>query len=39
MRRNEDQNLLKTQRFESAPQQLLPCGTGHASEIQLFANQ
>jgi hypothetical protein len=39
MRRNEDRNLLKTQGFESTPQQLIPCGTGHASEIQIPANQ
>jgi len=39
MRRNEDGNLLKKQNFESTPQQLIPCGTGHASEIQIIANQ
>jgi hypothetical protein len=33
MRRTEDRNLLKTRSFESTPQQLIPCGTGHASEI------
>jgi hypothetical protein len=33
MRRTEDRNLLKTRSFESALQQLIPCGTGYASEI------
>jgi hypothetical protein len=37
MRRNEYRNLLKRRILESAPQQLIPCGTGHASEMQLAA--
>jgi hypothetical protein len=39
MRRNEDRHLLNTRSFESTPQQLIPCVTGHASEIQIIANQ
>src|SRR6267142_2278212 len=40
MRHNADRNLLKTQILESTPppQQSIPCGVGHGSEIQLVAN-
>jgi len=38
MRCNEDRNLLNTWIFESAPQQLIPYGAGHASEIQIVKN-
>jgi hypothetical protein len=39
MRCNEDRNLSKTFTFKSAPQQLIPYRTGHASEIQIVKNQ
>ena len=39
MRHNEDRNLLKTRILERTPQQLIPWGVGHASGIQLVANQ
>jgi hypothetical protein len=39
MRGNEDHNQLKTRSLESALQLSIPCGVGHASEIQLVANQ
>jgi len=39
MRHNADRNLLTTQIFESIPQQSIPCGVEHGSEIQLVANQ
>ena len=39
MGHNEDRNLLKIRILESAPPTLDPCGGGHASEIQLVANQ
>jgi formate hydrogenlyase transcriptional activator len=39
MRHNEDRNLLKTRILERTPQQSIPCGVGHASGIQLVANQ
>jgi hypothetical protein len=39
MRHNEDRNLLKIRILERAPQHSIPCGGGHASEIQLVANQ
>jgi hypothetical protein len=39
MRHNEDCNLLKTRILESTSKQSIPCGAGHALEIQLVANQ
>jgi hypothetical protein len=39
MRCNNDCNLLKTWIFESAPQQLISYGAGHASGIQIVKNQ
>jgi hypothetical protein len=39
MKCNKDRNLLKKWIFESATQQLISYGAGHASEIPIVKNQ